>query len=518
LRRTKESGIEGQERAPVDGSSLPRAKREATLTRKVARGGAIALAGQGLTRIVSFCLQLILSNALGIKVYGVYSLAVNLVEWAQQISLLGLTNGLVRFSSAYIAEGSRQRVRDATISAGAVSLVASLLGVGLLLSTSGPLAEALFHDPSFAPHLRWLSLSVPVVVSLSLLQALMRGLQRIDKMVALGLARSLIYLALVGLLAKVGLDLGGVIAAFIAGALAPVFLGLITLRRMGWKILGGRPSLVRDLLAFSIPIFVATLSQLVVARLDLLILGYFYGAQSAGLYRAAVTVASMVNFILGAMNTAFAPMIAELHHLDRRGELESMYKTVTRWILMVAVPVCSLVLILSKDLLRLFGKGFEEAYVALGILSISQLCNAATGSVGFMLQMTGKEKWFLFNYVVSAILNVSLNLLLVPSLGVTGAAIATGASVVLVNGLGSAELWFSQRIHPWSKWCASSVAAAGVSALGGVLMQLILGNWIVTASTVTLAYLFMVFTVAAPREDRDLFIHFLSRARMKIKN
>jgi len=47
---------------------------------------------------------------------------------------------------------------------------------------------------------------------------------------------------------------------------------------------------------------------------------------------------------------------------------------------------------------------------------------------------------------------------------------------------------------------------------------LILGNWIVTASTVTLAYLFMVFTVAAPREDRDLFIHFLSRARMKIKN
>ncbi|MGQ9654422.1 MAG: flippase [Thermodesulfobacteriota bacterium] len=490
---------------------------ESELTQRVARGGVIALAGQGLSRIASFALQLILSNALGMRIYGVYSLAINVVEWAQQVCLLGLANGLVRFSSTYAAEGSKQRIRDAVVSAGVVSLITSLLGVVLICLASGTLAEALFHDPSFAPHLRWLSISIPIVISLSLLQAVMRGIQRIDKMVALGVIRSMIHLAVVGLLLQIGMELGGAIAAFIVGGLAPICYGIIILRRMGLRMLGGAASEVRGLLAFSIPIFLATLSQFVVARLDLLILGYFYGAQSAGLYRAAVTVGSMVNFILGAMNTAFAPMIAELHHLDRKTELKAMYKTVTRWILMVAVPVCCLVLILSKDLLRLFGRGFEEAYVALGILSIAQLCNAATGSVGFMLQMTGKERWFLFNYVASAFLNVSLNLLLVPALGLKGAAIATGSSIVVVNALGSAELWMSQRIHPWSKWCVLTMAVATASALVGLGIQLLLDNWIVTMLIVTLSYSSLVFTIAAPREDRSLLFQLFSMARLKAK-
>lgn len=475
------------------------------------------MAGQGLSRIASFALQLILSNALGMRLYGVYSLAINVMEWAQQICLLGLTNGLVRFSSTYAAEGSKQRIRDAMISAGLVTLITSLLGVVLICLASGTLANALFHDPSFAPHLRWLSISIPIVICLSLLQALMRGIQRIDKMVALGLIRSMIHLAVVGLLLRIGIELGGAIAAFIVGALAPICYGIFILRRMGLGVLGGTASQVKGLLAFSIPVFLAALSQFVVARLDLLILGYFYGAQSAGLYRAAVTVASMVNFILGAINTAFAPMIAELHHLDRKTELKAMYKTVTRWILMVAVPVCCLVLILSKDLLRMFGRGFEEAYVALGILSIAQLCNAANGSVGFMLQMTGKERWFLFNYVVSAFLNASLNLLLIPALGLKGAAIATGSSIVVVNALGSAELWMSQRIHPWSKWCVLTMAAATASALVGLGIQLLLDNWIVTMLLVTLSYSSLVFTIAAPREDRSLLLQLLSMARLKAK-
>ncbi len=467
--------------------------------------------------MASFALQLILSNALGVRIYGVYSLAINVMEWAQQICLLGLANGLVRFSSTYAAEGSKKGIRDSMISAAVVCVVTSLLGVALVCLGSGTLAEALFHDPSFSPLLRWLSISIPIVIGLSLLQALMRGLQRIDKMVVLGLTRSMIHLATVCLFLKIGMELGGVIAAFIVGASAPVLYGAIILRRMGLRMRGGEASQVRGLLLFSIPIFLATLSQFVVARLDLLILGYFYGAQSAGLYRAAVTVASMVNFILGAMNTAFAPMIAELHHLDRKRELGAMYKTVTRWILMVAMPVCCLVLILSKDLLRLFGSGFEEAYVALGILSVAQLCNAATGSVGFMLQMTGKERWFLFNYVVSAMLNVSLNLLLVPTLGVKGAAIATGSSIVLVNGLGSAELWMSQRIHPWSRWCALTVGTAIACALAGLGVQLLLGNWMVTVLVVAVAYLSLIFTLAAPREDRDLFFHLLSKALWRVK-
>lgn len=474
------------------------------LSAKVAKGGAIALLGQGATRVLSFVLQLVLSNGLGVKLYGVYSLAVNLMDWGQQIFLLGTPSGLVRFTAAYGAHREFQRLQGILNSASFLGLFSSFLGVGILFGLSETISERFLHDPIWAVHLRWFSLALPFAMFLSLLQALMRGFQRIDRMVVLGIGRGVVQLFVATFLIGMGLSLAGAIGAYLIGLLCGVTMGIVLLRKMGWHLFRGKVEGLRELLTFSVPVFLASLSHLVVSRLDLLLLGYFRGAEEVGLYRAAVTVASMVSFLLGAMNTAFAPLISELHHSGKNRELEAMYERVTRWVLMVALPLCVIICIFSSNVLQIFGRGFKEAWEPLVILAIAQLCNSATGSVGFLLQMTGKERWFMVNYMISAAVNASSNMVLIPALGATGAAIGTGLSIVLVNGLGIVELWVFRRIHPWSRFSILYLVAGAISALVGAALQWGIGLWPISVGGALFAYLVIVGKKGLSHEDKRL--------------
>jgi O-antigen/teichoic acid export membrane protein len=494
----------------------PPASSKDALSIKVAKGGAIAFLGQGATRVASFALQLVLSNGLGVKLYGVYSLSINIMEWAQQICLMGTPSGLVRFSAAYSAEGSPKKVQELINSAFLLGLCSSLVGTGILLGLSGIISEKLVHDSAWSSHLRWFFLSLPVLIFFNLLQALMRGFQRIDKMVLLGILRATAQLFFAGSLLAMSFSLAGVMGAYFLGALCAATVGLIFLRKMGWSVLRGGISPLGELLAFSFPVFLASFSHLVVSRLDLLLLGYFHGAQEAGLYRAALTVASMVNFILGALNTAFAPMISELHQSGRGKELEEIYGRVTRWVLGVALPLGVVVSIFSFEILQLFGRGFEEAGGALIILAIAQLCNSSTGPVGFMLQMTGKERWFMVNYIVSALVNASSNLVLIPALGATGAAIGTGFSIMLVNVLGVVELWIFRRIHPWSKLSLVYLMAAAIGALAALGLEGSIGLWPVSLGGAIVVYLAIVGKAGLPQEDRMVASTLWSHLKDKI--
>ena len=80
-----------------------------------------------------------------------------------------------------------------------------------------------------------------------------------------------------------------------------------------------------------------------------------------------------------------------------------------------------------------FGLDFIEGKTALYVLLFGQLINVLCGPVGYILMMTNKQKILRNIIVVSALLNISLNILLIPEYGILGAAFATTASLILWN-------------------------------------------------------------------------------------
>jgi O-antigen/teichoic acid export membrane protein len=189
------------------------------------------------------------------------------------------------------------------------------------------------------------------------------------------------------------------------------------------------------LLRPAIPILFASTIQLVITYSDTLMIGFFMSSDSVGVYGTAIRVSTTMALVLGAAASVFGPRFAALHQRGDSAELENLARRVARGCGLVALPLLAVFLIFPKPVMSLFGPEFVSGSTALMILAVGQFVNVASGLVGLLLAMTGHEKRLLQATAVSALLNILLNLILIPRLGIEGAAVATAASLILINVL-----------------------------------------------------------------------------------
>lgn len=179
-------------------------------------------------------------------------------------------------------------------------------------------------------------------------------------------------------------------------------------------------------------------------RVDLILIGTLRGAHDAGIYAVATRAATLVLFVFTAANLALAPRIARLYHAGDRARLQRMVTAATRRILLVTLPLAIVLVTAAGWLLYyLFGASFTPAARPLQILAGSQLALVAIGSVGTILNMAGQERRSMVGLSIAVVLNIVLNLVLIPRLGPEGAAIATGTSIVFAQVL----MWYWIRRH-----------------------------------------------------------------------
>ena len=89
----------------------------------------------------------------------------------------------------------------------------------------------------------------------------------------------------------------------------------------------------------------------------------------------------------------------------------------------------------------MIGPEFLAGSALLVVLALGQFVNVATGSVGYLLMMTGHEKLMRNSVAIAAALNLALNLTLVPVAGAMGAAIATAISLATLNLVATYYVW-----------------------------------------------------------------------------
>jgi len=119
------------------------------------------------------------------------------------------------------------------------------------------------------------------------------------------------------------------------------------------------------------------------------------------------------------------------------GDVERLQRLVTlsaRGLLVVSFPLAMAFIFFGRPLLGVaFGAEFVAADGALAILALGQVVNAATGSVGTVLVMSGNQRRAAVGITLGAIVNVTLGILFIPMLGVAGAALAAACGLVVAN-------------------------------------------------------------------------------------
>ena len=141
----------------------------------------------------------------------------------------------------------------------------------------------------------------------------------------------------------------------------------------------------------ALPLLLVAGFVVVIEQTDIVMVGAILGDRAAGLYGAAAKTASLVGLLLIAANTIGAPMFSALFAQDRHKDLQQLVSAITAWAFW---PSCLLSIILAACaplVLTIFGPGFASAEWQLRVLLIGQIVNAAAGSVGWLMLLSGRQ-------------------------------------------------------------------------------------------------------------------------------
>ncbi|MBA3839587.1 MAG: polysaccharide biosynthesis C-terminal domain-containing protein [Thermoleophilaceae bacterium] len=446
----------------------------------LARGGTLALVGVVASGALQLLLVVAVTRGLGAAAAGVFFEAVALFMVLSRVGEAGASTGLVRTVPRLRALGRTVDVRRSLIvAAWPVAIICLLMGI-LLYAFAGALSSVFFdeaHEAEAAQLIRLLSPLLPLASATTVGLAATRGFGKMLPYVLVqnvGLPAARLVLVLAAIFAGLGSVATGLAWALPTGGaavLAAVWL-IVLLRRTEGQPSDAPARPVRELASsfwrFSAPRGLAGILGMSVTWMDVLLVGALRSTREAAIYAAASRLAIVGAYALQAIGMAIAPRISALLARDEREQVEELYRTATWWVMALVWPLYAVMAVFAPFVMGLFGPEFVAGQTALVVLCLAMLVNLATGNVTTVLLMGGKSSWNLYNAAGSLALNVALNLLLTPSLGITGAAIAWAASLVFVNVAPVVQVGLFLGMRPPFGAGFVIVAASTAACYGGV--------------------------------------------------
>jgi O-antigen/teichoic acid export membrane protein len=214
---------------------------------------------------------------------------------------------------------------------------------------------------------------------------------------------------------------------------------------------------------FTAPRALANLAQITIQRIDIVLVAIMRGPAAAAIYTAATRFLVAGQFGNAAISMAAQPRFAELFAVgDRRGA-GVIYRATTAWLVVLTWPLYLLAVMYGPVVLTLFGHSYRAGHPVMIILGLTMLLATACGQVDMVLITTGRSSWSLANGLLAVVVNVGLDLFLIPRYGITGAAIGWSAAIVVTNLTPLAQLAASVRLHPFGRGTLVAMALALLS-------------------------------------------------------
>jgi O-antigen/teichoic acid export membrane protein len=381
----------------------------------------------------AYLFMLVTARSLGPATWGSFTLAFTVVQVLAIFSLWGLDNLIVR-SLARIELQDKKSLAKVYFQSLAVVVFFSLVFSSLLYFTSDIVASQLFKKPALSPHLKTAAVLLIFWSLIMFHSSCFRGLKNMTgftvfRMAVYGIAALLMYSFI-----RINIDELPV-SVFTLSSLLVMIVSMVSwFRFSGIRFTDfSKPSGFLPLLQTSTPMLITGSVFFILGWADNIFLGIFKTEYDVGIYDAAFKIAAAPAMVLVAINAIQAPVFSDLFHRGEMNKLKASVEKGSKLLFYTSVPVCLFIWLFPSFLLGIFGEQFKTGSAALIILAGGSLVNALTGSVGVLLQMTGRQKEYNYIVITAAGINIALNIILIPAYGIIGAAIASASSIILQN-------------------------------------------------------------------------------------
>ncbi|WP_117594485.1 oligosaccharide flippase family protein [Haloprofundus halophilus] len=428
----------------------------------LAAQGSITLLGNILGKFLGFLFVVIATRLVSPSEYGVFTLGLSVVLFAQGFASLNVYRSIDYFVPQFLDRSEYGRAKKTLLNVFSIGTATSSLGAVAVFAFRDEIA-ALLNEPSLAEILPYFVLLIPLQ---TVYQSLLTSFNSVKNMkfriTIRDLLNPLTRILCVVLLVSVGGGVLGLVGGYLFGVFTAVVCGFgLLFYRVDWlRETASETVSNRALLSYSLPLVLAGVIYSLVGQIDYFVIGYFLDSAEVGRYQVAYLLASNLLIVLTAITPVFKPMIAEVR--DDNALLEGRYRLSTRWVTMLTIPpAITLVVAPEVYLSLLFTEEYATAGAAVAALAVGYLLNASFGPEGMVLEGLGHTRLTLLNTFMLVSVNAILDIFLVSRLGIVGAGIATGTALAVAGLLGVVEIYGIRSIRPYD-WRLLRVWAAAI--------------------------------------------------------
>jgi len=453
------------------------------------RGSSLLLAGSLLSSAIDFGGQVLLVRYLSKADFGAWSYALAVVALLATVAQLEMRQAAARFLPLFEARGERGRMVGAIVVSIGVVLV-----VGVLLALAAVVAIGLLglRPTTDATALGLVEL-LAVLIPVQALDGVFTGL-----FAAFGASRTIfVRQSLVAPILRFGLVValvltGAGIAAFAMGYVVATLLGVaiyvVGLRRVlsarptaaGAPTRTGDPSTrttypLREMLRFVGPLLTSTLVWILMESSDAVLLGYFSGPEAVASFRVILPLARMNQLVATTFSVLYIPVAARAFARGDEAESRELYWRSAAWMTVLTLPVVILTLAFAPAMTtNIYGSTYASSAPILALLAGGYFFQTVTGFNGLTVKVHGHLRYMVAVDILAALVNVGVNLLLIPRFGPIGAAIGTAGTLVVHNVLKHAGLARYTSIGLVRR----DVAPVYVYAFAAIVVAWLVGVWL----------------------------------------
>ena len=414
-------------------------------------------------RLRGLVLLPVLTKTLGAETYGIWTQILVTIGLLALLASLQLGQAMTRFLTA---KEDKNQISQGVFSILVVMSLTAAMSSLLMFALTGTLAGTVFGGGNYEPFIK---MAVPLlfvtIVLEHFIRQYFRAFRRMRTYSVFVILQTIGEITLVSYSIFAGFGLSGALYSLLAIRLLMLIIGCLLIIAQV-KIAGPSFSLIKPYLAFSLPLIPFMFCAWIVDASDRYIVGYFININAVGLYSAAYNLGNLVQFFVAPIWIVLLPALTILYENNKTHELKTHLKYSLKFFVAFAIPAFFGLSILAKTLLRMLTTAeFIEVHPITPIVALATVLFGSSTIMGHILMLLKKTRTLALVYGGSALINIVLNIALVPVIGILGAAIATLATstihIIVMSKIAFKEIPFDIDL----KFIIKSIISSAIMGL-----------------------------------------------------
>ncbi len=484
-------------------------------TKKAVKGFAIVFIISIIAAFLGYLIRIVMARNLSVEEYGLFFAMFTLMSLLAPLHSIGLSAALVKFIPEFLVKKLPRKISSSIflviICQVGTFVVFSLAALGL----SGFLAEHYFKTPLAKPAL-FLFIVILLFSNLRfMVRSIYQAFQKMTTYAGMYLIENSLILILFFYMLRATRSIFTAIYSYI-GVYIFIFIvfSIIFLKMFNiFKYKGGLDkSLAKNLFKFSIPVVLSGVGGTVVVYTDTLVLTYFRTLAEVGIYNVVVPTVMMLQFFGSSIASVIFPMVSELWTRKKKKFLESGLEILEKYTFVMLIPAVLVVFAFAQIILNLmFGPEYVSGALTLKILVIAILFLVMYAINSTTFSGIGRPEIATKILLQGAVINLVLNILIIPKLGIVGAALSSLITYLFIFLLSAVKLRKFIKIKlPWFNWfkiiCSGLVMLALIFGLKALLVMNVYLEIIICGIIGGSVYLFLIWILRVVdfKEAKDL--------------